>query len=444
VGHRRGFLPKLLLSLLAMVACFCAPARADKRVALVIGNSNYQNVTRLDNPMNDAKLMADTLRGLGFTLVGGAAQIDLDKVKFDGAVESFGNQLPGADVALFYYAGHGVQVRGSNYLVPVGANPTKEADVDFQMVDVALVLRQMEGSGTKLNLIILDACRNNPFGGRGLRATDGGLAQMRAPEGTLISYATQPGNVAQDGVDGDSPYTKALAATLRRPGLDIFQTFNEVGLAVMQATGNVQQPWVSTSPIKGSFHFVSAPAQAPAAPGPVVGTSEAAQAWATIQNTTSIAVLQTFVDRFGDTLYGNMAHARLEELKKTPVEAMSSPPSSQPQLASPPNTQARSNGAPGIGAAPSSVIIACDEEKQARSVEGLRSAMISFRNDGPAPVRIYWIDYTGKRKFYAEIATGQRHDQPTYLTHPWVVTDVAGKCIGFYLPHAQPREYVLR
>jgi uncharacterized caspase-like protein len=340
VGHRGGFLPKLLLTILAMVACFCAPASADKRVALVIGNSTYQSVTRLDNPKNDAKLMADTLRGLGFTLVGGAAQIDLDKAKFDGAVQSFGNQLPGADVALFYYAGHGVQVRGSNYLVPVGANPTKEADVDFQMVDVALVLRQMEGSGTKLNLVILDACRNNPFGGRGLRAADGGLAQMRAPEGTLISYATQPGNVAQDGTDGDSPYTKALAATLRRPGLDIFQTFNEVGLAVMQATGNVQQPWVSTSPIKGSFHFVSAAAQVPAAPAqvlaapaPAVGTSEAAQTWATIQSTTSIAVLQTFVDRFGDTFYGNMARARLEELKKHQAVAAIPPPAAQKRVA---------------------------------------------------------------------------------------------------------------
>ena len=159
------------------------------------------------------------MRGLGFTLVGGGAQLDLDKAALDQAVQNFGRQVQGADVALFYYAGHGVQVRGSNYLVPVNANPTREADVDFQMVDVNLVLRQMEGAGTRLNLVILDACRNNPFGGRGLRATEGGLAQMQAPEGTLISYATQPGNVAQDGADGNSPYTKALAATIeaRRP-----------------------------------------------------------------------------------------------------------------------------------------------------------------------------------------------------------------------------------
>jgi len=145
----------------------------------------------------------------------------------------------------------------------VNANPTREADVDFQMVDVNLVLRQMQGSGTRRNMVILDACRNNPFGARGLRSADGGLAQMRAPEGTLISYATQPGSVAQDGSDGHSPYTKALATTIKQTGLDIFQTFNQVGLAVKRETGGSQQPWVSSSPIDGSFYFV-APAAAAA------------------------------------------------------------------------------------------------------------------------------------------------------------------------------------
>jgi uncharacterized caspase-like protein len=203
-----------------LLAVFIAsPAAAERRVALVVGNSAYQSVPRLDNPKNDALLVADTLGRLGFTLVGSGAQVDLDKSKFDSVVQSFGNQLIGADVALFYYAGHGLQVRGTNYLVPITANPTRETDVDFQMVDVALVLRQMEGAGTKLNLVILDACRNNPFGGRGLRAADGGLAQIRAPEGTLLSYATQPGNVALDGDDGHSPYTRALVETMQRPGL---------------------------------------------------------------------------------------------------------------------------------------------------------------------------------------------------------------------------------
>jgi uncharacterized caspase-like protein len=230
-------------------------ALAEKRVALVIGNATYRHVPVLANPANDARLIATTLSTLGFELVGGAAQLDLDKPGFDRAVLTFGRQMQGAEVALFYYAGHGIQVRGSNYLVPVDANLTREADVDFQMLDTRLVLRQMEGSRTKLNLVILDACRNNPFGGRGLRSASGGLAQMQAPDGTLISFATQPGNVAVDGTDGHSPFTKALAATVRKPGLGLFEVFNTVGLTVKKNTGGEQQPWLSSSPIAGSFYF---------------------------------------------------------------------------------------------------------------------------------------------------------------------------------------------
>ena len=153
---------------------------------------------------------------------------------------------------------------GKNFLAPVEASLTKEADIYVQLVDAEAVLSQMEGSGAKLNLVILDACRNNPFSGGRMRAIAGGLAQMQAPEGTLISYATQPGNVAQDGADGDSPYTKALVQTITRPGIGLFDVFNEVGLSVKRATGGVQQPWVSSSPIEGGFYFAGRPAADPA------------------------------------------------------------------------------------------------------------------------------------------------------------------------------------
>ena len=161
--------------------------------------------------------------------------------------------------------------------------------------------------GTKLNLVILDACRNNPFGGRGLRATDAGLAQMRAPEGTLISFATQPGAVAQDGCGGNSPYTRALAQTMLTPGLDVFKTFNEVGLAVARATGGTQQPWVSCSPIRGEFYFAGAPASATNVRPP---DDPAAQAWAATNDTTSQSVLEDFIRRFGDSFYATLARAR--------------------------------------------------------------------------------------------------------------------------------------
>ncbi|MGY3447987.1 YARHG domain-containing protein [Bradyrhizobium sp. USDA 4353] len=257
---RRSAIGILVFLLLSVVPCAAAT-----QVALVVGNSDYQSVGKLANPANDARLVAETFQRLGFTLVGGAAQLDLDKLRFDQAIQAFSKQLLGADVAVFYYAGHGIQVRGTNYLVPVSANPAREADVDFMMVDVGLVLRQMEAAGTKLNIVILDACRNNPFGGRGLRSSDGGLAQIRAPEGTILSYATQPGNVALDGDDGHSPYTRALVDAVQRPGLDVLQAFNQVGLTVKKATASAQQPWVASSPIDGTFYFAGPAAGQPAA-----------------------------------------------------------------------------------------------------------------------------------------------------------------------------------
>jgi C-terminal peptidase prc len=335
----------LLATIASIVLAGAVPALADRRIALVVGNANYQNVKRLENPRNDATLMAATLRELGFTLIGNGPQLDLDKAALDGAVQKFSAALPGADVALFYYAGHGVQVRGSNYLVPVGANPAREADVDFQMVDVNLVLRQMEGSGTKLNLVVLDACRNNPFGERGLRATDGGLAQMRAPEGTLISFATQPGSVALDG-EGNSPYTKALAATIRKGGLDIFQTFNQVGLAVKRETNGSQQPWVSSSPIDGNFYFKPPPDKPTEATAP--RQDDAALAWTAIRDTTSIAVIDTFIRQYGNSLYGPFARARRDELSKKQVAANTQavPDSVSPNNGEPDNSQVSNNNQP--------------------------------------------------------------------------------------------------
>jgi len=227
-----------------------------RRVALVIGNSTYQNVPRLANTATDAKLVAATLNKVGFELVGGGALLDLNRASFIKAVTTFGNRLQGGAVGVFYYAGHGMQMQGSNFLVPIDANPAKSSDADVQLVDAALVLRQMEDSGANLKIVILDACRNNPFGGRGLRDASGGLAQMRAPEGTLISYATQPGNVALDGeAGGDSPYTVALARSMVTPNLDVLSMFNEVGLQVDTSTKGAQQPWLASSPIKGHFFF---------------------------------------------------------------------------------------------------------------------------------------------------------------------------------------------
>jgi uncharacterized caspase-like protein len=242
-------------ALIAGVVLPVPHAAAERRVALVIGNADYKSVGALANPGNDARLLADALRSVGFMLVGEGAQLNLDKRGFERAIETFGGELSSGDVALFFYAGHGLQVRGSNYLLPVDAVASEEREIPMRLISIDLVLHQMEKAHTHLNIVILDACRNNPFDAPGLRAAPAGLAAMVAPEGTLVSYATQPGNVALDGDDADSPYSKALARQLRRPGIDVFRTFNEVGNAVLRDTNGRQQPWISTSPIAGTFYF---------------------------------------------------------------------------------------------------------------------------------------------------------------------------------------------
>lgn len=258
---RIGLLSRLIVA--AFLACAGTAAHAEKRVALVVGNSAYRTVAKLPNPAADAKLMSDTLLSLGFFVVGGGAQLDLDKNGFDAALKQFGTELIGADVALFYFAGHGVETHGLNYLVPVDAHPADGGDVFIQTIGMAGILDQMEKSGTKINLLMLDACRDNPFRDRGVNSTTGGLAQVQAPPGTLISFATQPRSVSFDGDDGHSPYTRALAATMQRPGFGLFKTFNEVGLAVEKATHGQQLPWLSSSPIAGSFYFAGKPANDP-------------------------------------------------------------------------------------------------------------------------------------------------------------------------------------
>jgi TPR repeat protein len=265
-----------ILTVVALVSSAAAQSASDeRRVALVVGNFNYDHVPRLANPGNDASLIATTLRSLGFTLVGDGVQQNVDKAHFDHLVQDFGRAIQGADVALFYYAGHGMQVDGNNWLVPTDANPTRPQDLEFQMVNAELVLKQMDGAGTRLNLVILDACRNNPFATLGTRGVATGLAQMRAPEGTMISFATQPGNVAADGSGADGPYATALAAAMRQPGLDIFRVFNQVGLTVKRSTDGAQLPWVSSSPIDGEFYF----AETDATSDPIVtAASEAAPA----------------------------------------------------------------------------------------------------------------------------------------------------------------------
>ena len=253
--------PLVVAVLLAIAGVAAAnPALADKRVALVIGNSNYQHAKGPEGAAGDARVVAAALQSAGFTLAGGAALIDLDKASLDRTIQDFGRQITDADVALVYYAGHAVQLRGSNFLVPIDADPTKEADIDAQMLHVGLVLHQLEGSAKQLNLIVLDACHDNPFESSGLTGLVSGLAAMPLPESTLAAYPAQPDTAVPATSDANNLFAMTLAETVLRPGLSLFDVFNETGLAVKRKTNGAQQPFVSSSPISGHFLFVAAPA----------------------------------------------------------------------------------------------------------------------------------------------------------------------------------------
>ena len=306
----------------ATAAATAPPAAvpAERRVALVIGNGAYRNAPPLTNPPNDARTVATALTGAGFELVGGKALIDLDRAGTENAIRSFGQQLRGGAIGLFYYAGHGLQISGTNYLVPVSAQLASEADVKYELVDVNFVLDEMVQAVNRLNMILLDACRNNPFGGRGLRSVSGGLAQMQAPSGTVISYATQPGNVAADGSGGNSPYTAALAETIRQPGRSVFEVFNDVGIAVKKKTGGAQQPWLSTSPIEGQFYFEPASTEAaesvpaPTAAPPPSSADKEALYWESIKDSHNPAFYRAYLEQFPTGVFAGLARAKLASI----------------------------------------------------------------------------------------------------------------------------------
>ncbi len=221
-----------------------------RRVALVIGNGDYRSAPRLTNPTNDAADMSAALRKLGFDVVDGK---NLDRRGVDDAIRTFGRKLDRADLAAFFYAGHGLQVAGKNYLVPIDARLERPGDLALDAVDVGVVLAQMEAE-QRVNLIFLDACRDNPLArslARSLGARSAsvgqGLASIQSALGTMIVYATQPDNVALDGEGRNSPFTAALLKHIGDSGIDIATVIRRVRAEVVTATGQKQVPWDHSS-----------------------------------------------------------------------------------------------------------------------------------------------------------------------------------------------------
>ena len=300
------------LALLGGVLWASATFAQAKRVALVIGNSAYHHTPQLANPRRDATDISAALKNLGYEVVDG---FDLDKASFDRTMRDFSTALQGAEAAVFYYAGHGLQVAGQNYLVPIDAQLTAPAALEFEMVRLDVVHRIMEREA-KTNILFLDACRDNPLSRNLARAMGTrsaqigkGLAPVESGVGTLISFSTQPGNVALDGVGRNSPFASSLAKHMALASDDLSAILIAVRNDVMKDTQSKQIPW-EHSALTGRFYF-GAP---PLLPGQS-SISDAAREWLRVDKT-NLGELETFVRRQGSSPEADYARARIGELKK--------------------------------------------------------------------------------------------------------------------------------
>lgn len=306
----KSFLLGLLLWTLAAL-----PALAE-RVALVIGNSAYLHAPALKNPVNDAKDVADALTRLGFAVHLGT---DLGTDAMRSLLRSFSRDAEGAELALFFYAGHGLQVDGRNFLIPVDAGIERESDLDFAAVELQLVLKQLERS-TAHSIILLDACRDNPFEtalarsmgtARSTGALGRGLAPVDTTGGALIGFATDPGAVAYDGAGDNSPFTAALLQHLETPGLEVNALMTRVRADVVAATDRLQRPWSTSSLLDEVYLMPAAPSAETADPL----LTEVAM-WKAADQAGTPKALQAYLDAYPDGLFADMARDRLEEVTR--------------------------------------------------------------------------------------------------------------------------------
>lgn len=317
---------------------------AQRRVALVIGNGAYAD-SPLKNPVNDARAMAASLRELGFEVI---SRENANLQQMDEAVREFGRRLERARVGLFYYAGHGMQIKGRNFLIPVGARFEHEDEVAYRSLDAGQVLDKMDSAKTQVNLMILDACRNNPFHTL-FRAKRQGLAEMEAPAGTLIAFATAPGSVALDGSGNNGVYTKHLLKQMKEPALPVEQAFKRVRIGVAEETRERQIPWEASS-MREDFQFRPAPAPVAQA------VSEAALElafWEAIKHSTRADDYAAYLEQFPKGRFVPLARNRQRELQK-PAAPVPAPQASTAQapLAAAPAKPAATPRPPGSAQAP--------------------------------------------------------------------------------------------
>ncbi|RXT52410.1 hypothetical protein B6S44_16655 [Bosea sp. Tri-44] len=322
-AERRLFL--LVFGLL--LAASPALAQQERRVALIVGVGGYRNVPALANPPNDARDLGTVLDRLGFET---ETLVDPDRLALEAGVRRLGQRARGADAAFFFFAGHGLEASGRNWLLPAPAEIRSDRDLRFEALDLDSVLEQLDGAA-RLSILVLDACRDNPFrkrlqaSGRGAPAASG-LGQASATVGTLLAFATAPGTVADDGRGRNSPFTTALLKRIETPGLEIRQLMAEVRREVREATQGRQVPW-ENSALEGSFYFRAAAASTPA---PVAAAPPAAAAsapgasspgaetvfWESVRSSRNPADLRAYLARFPSGVFASLARNRLEEMER--------------------------------------------------------------------------------------------------------------------------------
>ena len=326
---------RFLIAVMSVAALLVSAnvAKADKRVAFVVGNGAYKNVAPLPNPAIDAKSMAKLLRNVGFDVVEGA---NLTRDKMTERLLEFGKKAEGADVALFFYAGHGIAINGINYLLPVDADLKSEMDVKLgSAINIDVTLDQTMADA-KVKLVFLDACRDNPFAAKiksnsATRSVSvqSGLAEMKSGEGTLIAFATGPGQTALDGQEGtNSPVTRALMANIASPGVEIQQAMTKVRAQVNEETNKNQLPWGHTNLI-GAVYLNPAPAAAgsavaaPNVPAVIAGPASEVELefWRSIKDSNKPEELNAYLTNYPNGTFKSLALARIASLQDGPSTA---------------------------------------------------------------------------------------------------------------------------
>lgn len=364
-----GWMTRLLWLLSLVVAIGGADARAERRVALVLGFGAYQHAPELANPVNDATALAATLERLGFEVILG---LDLERRDAERSLARFARALDGADTAILFYAGHGLQVAGANYLLPVDARLEHEADLPFEALRLTDLLAAME-RGQRVNLVFLDACRDNPLA-RNLARSMGtrsaslgrGLATVEGAIGSLIAFATQPGNVALDGDGRHSPFTAALLEHLPTPDLEVRQILTRVRSSVIDATGGRQVPWDHSSLTADVYLARSVASEPPRGPAFDARQLELAF-WESIKDSRQEADFLAYLDRFGeDGVFAPLARGRLAAL---PPPATAEPPSAPREAVATPEAQPGPEPAPTVDPAPTVVGVATTDPAAWRQIQ---------------------------------------------------------------------------